>query len=177
MGGPIAADFSSRNNKKISSLSLIAPAGYMPKPPWYFKAFTLPVLGDYIFRSFPSVFKAISASETRSSNDPKSIDEDEFNELFIYQTKFKGFTDALLSTIRNTEMANASNIYKKIDNFKIKSLVIWGTEDKVVPISGFDELQKDISYISFKEIKEGTHDITYRQPTQVGYFLKEFIEN
>jgi pimeloyl-ACP methyl ester carboxylesterase len=74
-------------------------------------------------------------------------------------------------------MANASNIYKNIDNFKIKSLVIWGAEDKVVPISGLEELQKDISYIFFKEIKEGTHDITYRQPTQVGSFLKEFIEN
>ena len=177
MGGPIAADFSSRNNKKISSLSLIAPAGYMPKPPWYFNAFTLPVLGDYIFRAFPSVFKAISASETLFSNDPKSINEDEFNELFSYQTKFEGFTDALLSTIRNSEMINASDIYKRINMLEIKSSVIWGTQDQVVPISGLAKLQKDIPYILFKEIKEGTHDITYRQPTQVGSFLKEFIEN
>ena len=176
MGGPIAAEFASLNSEKIKTLSLIAPAGYISEPSWYLKAFTYPIIGDYIFRAFPSVFKSISASETDYSDDPKSINQEEFSELFINQTFFKGFTDSLLSTIRNFNMSESSKIYKKIGNLEIDSLVIWGSQDKVVPISGYDKLKQDIPLISFKRIEEGTHDITYRQPTQVGFLLKSFIE-
>ena len=177
MGGPIAANFASQNNEEIKSLSLIAPAGYISKPPSYLKIFTYPIIGDYIFRAFPSVFKSISASETSYSDDPKSINEEEFTNLFMNQTLYKGFTDALLSTIRNFDMTDTSSLYKKVDNLKIKTSVIWGAQDKVVPISGYDELKKDIPLVAFNKIEDGTHDITYRQPTQVGAFLKNFIEN
>lgn len=176
MGGPIAAEFASLNSEKIKTLSLIAPAGYISEPSWYLKAFTYPIIGDYIFRAFPGVFKSISASETAYSDDAKSINDEEFTKLFVNQTFYKGFTDSLLSTIRNFDMSDSSRIYRKIDNLEIDSLVIWGALDKVVPISGYAKLKKDIPSINFKEIKEGTHDITYRQPSQVGIFLKDFIE-
>jgi pimeloyl-ACP methyl ester carboxylesterase len=175
MGGPIAAEFASLNSEKIKTLSLIAPAGYISEPSWHLKALTYPILGDYIFRAFPGVFKSISASETDYSDDPKSINEEEFSELFVKQTLFKGFTDSLLSTIRNFDMSDSSKIYKKIGNLEIDSLVIWGALDKVVPVSGYDKLKQDIPLIFFKKIEEGTHDITYRQPSQVGTYLKDFI--
>jgi pimeloyl-ACP methyl ester carboxylesterase len=176
MGGPIAAEFASLNSEKIETLSLIAPAGYISESPWYLKVFTYPIIGDYVFRAFPNVFKSISASETSYSDDPKSINEEEFTNLFMNQTFYKGFTDALLSTIRNFDMSDSSIIYKKIDDLEIDSLVIWGTQDKVVPIKGYIELKKDIPSIKLEEIKEGTHDITYRQPSQVGAILKDFIK-
>jgi len=175
MGGPISAMFSHQNKEKIKSLNLIAPAGYIPEPHWTTKLFLKPIIGEYFFTSFPSVYKKISASETKSSNDPKAINEKEFEGYFTHQTLYSGFTDALLSTARNFNMTDSSEAYKKIGSSQIPSQVIWGSLDRVVPISGFEGLKRDIPQIILREIKEGTHDITYRQPSQVGKFLYDFI--
>ena len=175
MGGPISASFAHQNKKKIKTLSLIAPAGYIPEPHWVMKLFMQPIVGDYFFKAFPSIYKNISASETKSSNDPKAINDKEFEKYFTYQTLFSGFTDALLSTARNFNMTDSSESFKKIGRDGIKTQVIWGSLDGIVPISGIKGLKRDVPQILFKEIKEGTHDITYRQPTEVGKYLSDFI--
>ena len=72
-------------------------------------------------------------------------------------------------------MTDSSEAYKKVGSSQIPSQVIWGSLDGVVPKSGFEYLKRDIPQIILREIKEGTHDITYRQPSQVGKFLYDFI--
>ena len=175
MGGPISALFSHRNKQKIKTLNLIAPAGYIPEPHWAMKLFMMPIVGDYFFKALPSIYKNISASETENSDDPKAIGKEEFENYFLQQTLYRGFTDSLLSTARNFNMTDSSEAFKKIGLDRINTQVIWGTLDGVCPISGLEKLKLDIPEISFKEIKDGTHDITYRQPTEVGKYLSDFI--
>ncbi len=175
MGGPISALFSHRNKQKIKTLNLIAPAGYIPEPHWVMKLFMMPIVGDYFFKAFPLIYKNISASETESSDDPKAIGKEEFENYFLQQTLYRGFTDSLLSTARNFNMIDSSEAFKKIGLNRINSQVIWGTNDGICPISGLEKLKLDIPEIIFKEIKDGTHDITYRQPTEVGKYLFDFI--
>ncbi len=175
MGGPISALFSHRNKQKIKTLNLVAPAGYIPKPHWAMKLFMMPLVGDYFFKAFPLIYKNISASETEHSDDPKAIGKKEFENFFLQQTLYKGFTDSLLSTARNFNMTDSSEAFKKIGLDRINTQVIWGTQDGVCPISGLEKLKLDVPEIIFKEIKDGTHDITYRQPTEVGKYLSDFI--
>ena len=176
MGGPISALFSHRNKQKIKTLNLIAPAGYIPEPHWAMKLFMMPIVGDYFFKAFPLIYKNISASETEHSDDPKAIGKEEFENYFSQQTLYRGFTDSLLSTARNFNMTDSSEAFKKIGLDKINTQVIWGTQDGVCPISGLEKLKLDVPEIIFKEIKNGTHDITYRQPTEVGKYLSDFID-
>ena len=176
MGGPISALFSHRNKQKIKTLNLIAPAGYIPEPHWAMKLFMMPIVGDYFFKAFPLIYKNISASETEHSDDPKAIGKDEFENYFLQQTLYRGFTDSLLSTARNFNMTDSSEAFKKIGLDKINTQVIWGTQDGVCPISGLEKLKLDVPEIIFKEIKKGTHYITYRQPTEVGKYLSDFID-
>ena len=175
MGGPISALFSHRNKRKIKTLNLIAPAGYIPEPHWAMKLFIMPIVGDYLFKAFPLIYKNISASETENSDDPKAIGKEEFENHFLQQTLYRGFIDSLLSTARNFNMTDSSEAFKKIGLDRINTQVIWGTHDGVCPISGLEKLKLDIPEIIFKEIKDGTHDITYRQPTEVGKYLSDFI--
>ena len=88
MGGPISALFSHRNKQKVKTLNLIAPAGYIPDPHWAMKLFMMPIVGDYFFRAFPSIYKNISASETENSDDPKAIGKEEFENYFLQQTLY-----------------------------------------------------------------------------------------
>ena len=175
MGGPISALFSHRNKQKVKTLNLIAPAGYIPDPHWAMKLFIMPIVGDYLFNAFPLIYKNISASETENSDDPKAIGKEEFENYFLQQTLYRGFTDSLLSTARNFNMTDSSEAFKKIGLDRINTQVIWGTHDGICPISGLEKLKLDIPEIIFKEIKDGTHDITYRQPSEVGKYLSDFI--
>ena len=175
MGGPISALFSHRNKRKIKTLNLIAPAGYIPEPHWAMKLFIMPIVGDYLFKAFPLIYKNISASETENSDDPKAIGKEEFENHFLQQTLYRGFIDSLLSTARNFNMTDSSEAFKKIGLDRINTQVIWGTHDGICPISGLEKLKLDIPEIIFKEIKDGTHDITYRQPSEVGKYLSDFI--
>ena len=175
MGGPISALFSHRNKQKVKTLNLIAPAGYIPEPHWAMKLFIMPIVGDYLFKAFPLIYKNISASETENSDDPKAIGKEEFENYFLQQTLYRGFIDSLLSTARNFNMIDSSEAFKKIGLDRINTQVIWGTHDGICPISGLEKLKLDIPEIIFKEIKDGTHDITYRQPSEVGKYLSDFI--
>ena len=175
MGGPISALFSHRNKQKVKTLNLIAPAGYIPEPHWAMKLFIMPIVGDYLFKAFPLIYKNISASETENSDDPKAIGKEEFENHFLQQTLYRGFIDSLLSTARNFNMTDSSEAFKKIGLDRINTQVIWGTHDGICPISGLEKLKLDIPEIIFKEIKDGTHDITYRQPSEVGKYLSDFI--
>ena len=135
----------------------------------------MPIVGDYLFKAFPLIYKNISASETENSDDPKAIGKEEFENYFLQQTLYRGFTDSLLSTARNFNMTDSSEAFKKIGLDRINTQVIWGTHDGICPISGLEKLKLDIPEVIFKEIKDGTHDITYRQPTEVGKHLSDFI--
>jgi pimeloyl-ACP methyl ester carboxylesterase len=73
-------------------------------------------------------------------------------------------------------MTDSSDAFKKIGKDKINTQVIWGDLDGVVPISGYEILKNDVPQVHFREIKEGTHDITYRQPTEVAKYLFDFIK-
>ena len=144
MGGPISALFSHRNKRKIKTLNLIAPAGYIPEPHWAMKLFIMPIVGDYLFKAFPLIYKNISASETENSDDPKAIGKEEFENHFLHQTLYRGFIDSLLSTARNFNMTDSSEAFKKIGLDRINTQVIWGTHDGICPISGLEKLKLDI---------------------------------
>jgi len=47
----------------------------------------------------------------------------------------------------------------------------------VVPFSGSEELLKCIPHANLDIIEEGTHDITYRQPTHVVNSLIKFLNS
>ena len=68
-------------------------------------------------------------------------------------------------------------MYKNLGNKSIPTLALWGTDDGVVPFSGSKELIKCIPNANLDVIEEGTHDITYRQPTHVVNSLIKFLDS
>jgi pimeloyl-ACP methyl ester carboxylesterase len=178
MGGPIVGHFATTFPELTKSLSLIAPAGFMIKAAGLSGWSTKPIIGDWFWHVFNhKIYGVGKMSETVSSDDPLSINEEEFLSNFNNQLLFKGFTESLLSTVRNFQMFNAEDMYSKIGDQKIPTLVVWGKNDGVVPYEGSFLLRKAIPQVNLITIDEGTHDITYRQPTQVGEAIVNFLSN
>ena len=119
--------------------------------------------------------KIYGSSETDFSLDPKSINKEEFSDKFKQQLRFKGFTEALLSTVRNFNLFDTEYMYSNLGKKNVPVLVIWGTKDGVVPYKSSKKLLEIMPNINLVTIQEGTHDITYRQPSKVAKEILLFI--
>ena len=65
--------------------------------------------------------------------------------------------------------------YENLNKNDIPMLALWGKKDGVVPFSGSKEYQRIFIKGKLVVLEEGTHDITYRQPTIVGKEIIDFI--
>ena len=176
MGGPIIGGFADKYSDQVKSLSFIAPAGFgkvQTSIPFFMKIpgvieWAMHVLADRFYGS------AIS-SETTYSNDPLSINEKEFQQLFSFQMQFKGFRESLASTMRNFNLFDAREMFEEVAAKNIPSIAIWGDNDGIVSYKGaktYSEIFHDGRVIT---IEDGTHDITYRQPSDVLEAIKNFL--
>jgi pimeloyl-ACP methyl ester carboxylesterase len=68
-------------------------------------------------------------------------------------------------------------MYLSLSSKKIPILALWGKQDGVVPYKGSKEYKNIFPEGSFISLEEGTHDITYRQPTIVGQEIIKFIDS
>ena len=74
-----------------------------------------PIIGDWFWRVFSDRLYGIgNMSETQRSDDPLSINEEEFLPLFQKQLQYRGFNESLLSTIRNFNLFDVRSIYQSL---------------------------------------------------------------
>tara|TARA_B100001123_G_scaffold447046_1_gene603320 strand:+ start:837 stop:1796 length:960 start_codon:yes stop_codon:yes gene_type:complete len=177
MGGPIAGFFTDEYSEKVASLSLISPAGFN-KP----KAFSntnefvyRPLIGEWFFNVFRQRFENTLMPETERSDDLNAINQQDYKRLFKEQFKYKGLIESLLSTIRNFDMYSTLDMYSRLGESNKPILVIWGKLDGVVPYFASNQIREVIPQAELVTIENGTHDITYRQPSQVGEAISIFL--
>jgi len=176
MGGPIVGYFTEEYPELIKSISLIAPAGFMHKISGVNNWTIKPVIGEWFWHVFSNKIYGVGRmSETIYSDDPLSINEEEFLSNFQKQLVFKGFPESLLSTVRCFNLFDCRKMYKKLGQLNIPTFIVWGKKDGVVPYKGSKNLEECIPHVKLLAIEEGTHDITYRQPTEVGHGIKNFL--
>ena len=179
MGAPIVGFYADQYPQRVKSLSLIAPAGFSsPVPlPLQTNLMYYPLVGEWFFNVFRERFKFMLMPESEDSDDLRSITQEEYILLFEEQFKFKGYIEALLSTLRNFNLFSVLEMYSRVGELQKPVLVIWGKLDGVVPYSGSRNLKQTIPHAELVVIEEGTHDITYRQPSQVGKEIVKFLSN
>ena len=176
MGGPIVGYYADTYPEETRSVSLIAPAGFSMSIPEMSSWTTMPIIGDWFWRVFSDRLYGIgNMSETEFSNDPLSINEDEFLPKFQEQLRFRGFNESLLSTIRNFNLFDVRQMYESLNAKDIQMLALWGSNDGVVPFKGSEEFSRIFPHGKLISIEEGTHDIPYRQPSQVSAEILKFL--
>ena len=176
MGGPIVGYLAEQNPNTTKSISLIAPAGFQQAMSGVNSWTIKPIIGEWFWHVFNNrIYGVGRMSETAYSEDPLSINEEEFLSNFNKQLAFKGFTESLLSTVRHFNLLDCRRMYKNVGNLNIPTFVVWGKVDGVVPYSSSINLKECIPHSELLTIEEGTHDITYRQPTEVGTAINNFL--
>jgi len=172
IGGPITASFISQHPHYVSKYVLIDPAGAKRITlSWLLEAMKLPIFGELALGLFGS------------GNMVKNIASDLFNpELvkhfqsqFKIQMQYKGFKQAILSTMRNNMLESFYETYAQVGMLKKPTLLFWGKNDATTPFENSRLLLKAFPHAEFHAMENCGHIPHYERPEIVNQILLEFL--
>lgn len=135
------------------------------------KYLTYPLLGELMvhFFSFASVKNDI---RTNVFSNPARISDEEIKQVYIPLT----FTNNLKAQIALQRNLNWAEVDTRLDQIKNKTLVIWGKNDKYIPIKLGVKLKAKLSNSTFVTIENAGHLPHEEQPDQVNKLIVEFLK-
>jgi pimeloyl-ACP methyl ester carboxylesterase len=162
LGGTIATAFAAAAPDGVRSLALMAPAGggrtdFVPAP------LTWPVVGDWIFRvTGPGRVRSMIAGSYQHS--PA---RDEMVAWMNDQTRYGGFAEGILNTVRNYDSTWQPEPNLAVGRTDLPVLAVWGTEDQVNPYPQAAQLRQWIPRLELFSLPGQGHAITYGQADTV----------
>lgn len=172
MGGANVVDYAASHPEQIKQLVLIAPAGYMRNADSASILMT-PVLGEWLTTILGKQF---AYTGIKAEVDAGRAPADMLTQ-FETQAAYKGYTDALLSTLRHFPMADLAHRYSSLGATDIPVTAIWGTADKIVPYDGAALMAEDLPQLKLITLEGANHNMTFGQATIVSGALLEALRN
>lgn len=177
MGGSIVATFCAMYPRLAQKVVLYAPAGMDTfKPPVVMKLATVPFIGKRMFRAvMPKNTLARATDELLHRDDAV---KDEFVRKLAYTMQYKGYLNGTWSSLVNTilKTKKVTKYYKAMAKQKIPTLVIWGTEDKTMPIYQLDRMAKVLKTAEFVIFEGSGHIFLYDEGDRAVSHTLPFLE-
>ncbi len=169
MGGLITTTFAARHPEKVRMLTLIDPAFFfLERVPF---PLGIPLAGDYVGRVFAVPF--IAKAQTKDFKHPERFIE--YDRTYRLQMRYKGFSRAILSTIRSLPSWNAVEDFKLVNTTDIPVLLVWGREDRTVPLAVSDRVREIAPRAEFHVIDDAAHMPHYERPETVNPIIIRFL--
>jgi len=150
-GGPITGTFVGRHPERVRSHVMVDPAaGKSGSVPWYM---TLPVLGPVLWQGLavPTMANGQSSDFVEPAKWPDWADR------YRVQMQFTGFGRALLRTRLAGRTIAFDSLYTVTGKAGKPTLLIWGMEDKTVPIVNAEQVRNAIPQAEFHAIEHAGH--------------------
>ena len=166
MGGAIAAGFAAHHPALVRKLVLIDPF----HAPLDIAPMHIPLLGEYLMDVVyaPMLPKRQMEDFYRPERFP------DWPDRYREQMKYKGFRRALLSTARSFLTEDQSDVYQQVGRQNRPVLLIWGREDKTIPLSSSGRL-RNVLEGKFLLVDEAGHLPHYERPDVVNPALIAFL--
>ena len=173
MGGAITSDFVAANASRVRSVTLIAPAGLgtleaqrLPIA----RIFVATVIGDWIAR-VPGASVMAGAIAQSDIGGVEGIAD-----WMKEQTRYRGFAEGQLSTLRHYDIANRLQAYEALGRSALPVLALWGTADTVVPFVHSEELLRRVPQTKLVPVQGMPHGLPLLQPEEMIAFVRPFLE-
>lgn len=172
MGGAIATIFAARHPAQVASLTLIAPAGLGVGVNRNMDLIRRPLIGDWIIRIFGlKIFHAAAAQEAKTAPNPAQFLTD-----FDRQMDYRGYGEALLSTMRHYPVTGSEQAYAEAGANPRPVMVIWGEADKTVPFANAQTLMSLMPNAKLHSYPKVGHPIAYSEAPMVEGLIEQFVE-
>lgn len=171
MGGAITTIFAARHAERVRSLTLIAPAGLGVALNGNADLLKRPLIGDWIVRLFGTrLFYSAAAKEATSAPNPGA-----FLAGFNRQLEYRGYGDALLSTMRHYPLTGADAFFADVGASELPVLAIWGEADETVPYENATKLMELMPQAQLRSYPGAGHNITFADPALVSGLITDFL--
>jgi pimeloyl-ACP methyl ester carboxylesterase len=171
MGGPVTCAFAARHPERVRRVALFDPAGFPMRRSFSEKLIQIKYLGEWLFDSVGE--EKLVAGQKADFKYPDRFPE--YFEQYRLQMKYRGFKQALLSTIRSGMLVNAWGDFSKLSETGIPVLLVWGEEDITVPFELNARVREAIPHLKFIPVKDCRHLPHYECPEVVNPVLIEFL--
>jgi len=172
MGGPIVASFANQYPDLIKSVTLVAPE-ILPVSEKDIFPMNVPLLGEWIVGVYLVPFH-LPQSQLDDFYKPQDIQG--WEENYREQLQYKGFKNAILSTIRNLVKFNPLEIYETLHKSGLPTLLVWGKEDQSVSYAAIVELMERLPNIQSIFIDETGHLPHYEKAEVVNPIIIQFLQ-
>jgi pimeloyl-ACP methyl ester carboxylesterase len=162
-GGLQALLYAELHPRRVESLVLICPDGVDAPVTGFVRMLRRPLVGELAGRI---VMNAVGQRrwEERLQNysaDPRLVED--VTRQFRAQLEYKGFWRALTSSIASLPISEASDLFRRIERQGTRTLVLWGTNDVIIPTQLGHEVRKLMPSAAYVEIPAG-HLPQYERP-------------
>jgi pimeloyl-ACP methyl ester carboxylesterase len=172
MGGAIAAAFTVRHPSRVCKLVLIDPAGVRSLPSRrIYQIAVLPGVGEMLMALVGSNrwMRRAASSFFESGHDRR------FQSEYRKQMELRGFKRAILSTLRQHMLDPMVDVYRELGRLSVPTMLIWGEEDRMVPLEHSRDLLRLVPGMIFHAIPGSGHTPHYEDPGRVNPLLLDFL--
>ena len=159
-------------SSRLKSLVLIDAGAYKEYIPIYLKLLSIPLINFGVYL-IPSRFAA-RATLSKAYYDQTKITEEQIS-AYAAPIAAPGGKHALRQTVRQLVPANFDDLIKRYEDITVPTLIIWGRQDKIIPLKVGQMLNHDINNSTLKIIEECGHAPQEERPEETIPLVLEFL--
>ncbi len=168
MGGAIVAKFVADHPEKVDKTIFVDPSHRS----FYKRKLGIPLFGDF----FAAVFMMPNAAEGQLSDFYYPENFPDWVEKYKTQMQYKGFRRAIVSTLVHFAKPDKLPWYQRIGELNKEVLLIWGREDKTLPLADSHRVAEALKTTTFVVDKSG-HLPHLEHPKIVNAKILSFLRN
>ena len=178
LGGEIAWRFAIKEPKIAKKLILIDPAGYPVKSksvPIAFKLAKVPILNKLLTYITP---RFLVRSSVENVYFDKSKVSDSLVNRYFDLTLRKGNREAIIDRLKvSTTLTNRTNTHSSVKKIKQPTLIIWGNNDRLIPVENAYKFKNDIANSKLIVMQETGHVPMEEKPLESLKHVTDFLKN
>ena len=164
LGGQIAAEYTSSHSESVEKLILISPSGIMKQSTSALDAYIMAAL-------YPNERNAKNAFEIMDGSG-KQIPMEIING-FVTRMQLPNAKFAFMSTLLG--LKNSDLITTKLEKISSPTLIIWGSDDPVIPIIFADDFLSSIHNCKLYEMSKCGHTPYVQEPELFASRVLKFL--
>jgi len=171
MGGAIAAHVAIEYPARVRGLVLVGSAGLGAREPLLFRVARWPVLGPAALALRGRGFTARLLRSTYS--DPGKVTEADLDQYYapVAQPEYGRALRGVLRQFRFTALEG------RLDRIAAPTLVLWGEEDRWVPMGLGRALAAGITRSAFVSVPRAGHSVQEEAPDEVNHLVIRFLKD
>ena len=159
---------------RLRSIILIDAGAYKKYIPFYLRLLSVPILNlpAYLLPS-----RLLAKTVLRMAYyDPNKITEEQIA-AYAAPLSELGARHALLQTAKQLVPPNFDELVAKYKDIKLPTLIIWGRQDRLIPLKVGELLDRDIPNSTLRVIEECGHAPQEEKPDETIRLVLEFLNS